>query len=756
MKALQHAAGLVAVIAVILVLGVTAIDIAAYSDYSYYEREYARLGVLNDVPMQMEDLMEVTREMMAYLRGNRDDLVIYAPIDGESVEFFNEQEYFHMSEVRRLFLGGIWIRRISLAAAILCLVYLFLSGRNEQHDGKPSLISRIFPVYFQWGSIIFLVIGIVISSLFASDFTRYFTLFHRIFFHNDQWLFDPAVSRLINIVPEPFWSSIALRCALFFVGLWALVFVGCIIWRILARKAPGPRPASALAFLLAAALIAGTAQPASAAGVFDALHDLPASVPSAAANNLPVLTDRSGTPDWPSVPELECESAILIEPKTGSILMGKNIDGTYFPASITKLMTALLVLENCDLNDTVTFSYRATHELESGSTHIARTEDEQMSVRDCMYALLLASANEVAQALAEHVGGSIEHFADMMNERAVQLGCTHTHFANPSGLNNDNHYTSAHDMALIMRACIQMPEFLEIESANSYTIPPTNKNEESLTIAQKHKLVKQGEDHYDGALAGKTGYTSIAGNTLVTYAVRGDTELITVVMKSYGTHYDDTRAMLNYGFDNFSMIHLKDAETPSRLESESVTIPSGAVIPDSEWLVLPGDLHFAELDTRVEGLNGIADENGNRPVGRIIYSHEGADLGSATLMVPVSALTTTQAAETSEVKETAEDGAEPSGSPLRTGFQNVRNTLKDLKTVPAKSGEGIIHGIAFLLDHWLLGILVLALVVLLLLFLITRSRSSGSRRKRNSRYSYSSSAKHRRKRGSSNRYKMKL
>ena len=782
MKALQHAAGILAVIAVILVLGVTAIDIAAYSDFGYYEREYTRLGVLNDVPIEMDELMNVTREMMAYLRGKRDDLVINAVIDGEEREFFNDQEKVHMSDVRTMFLTGILIRRISLAVAAAMLLFLFLSGLREKRESGPSAISRIFPVYFQCFSVLFLGAIGVIACLCASDFTRWFTLFHEIFFDNDLWLFDPATSRLINVVPEPFWSAVSLRCAMLFLGLVALVFTGCTIWRVLAFRKP-PKPRVLPAFVLALVLALTPAVPARAAGIFGALGGAPAvqettvqetaapgaeapagteavpeseaAVASAAAtgNGLPPLRDLTTCPDWPQRPDLDAQNAILIEAKTGAILGARNPDEACFPASITKLMTALLVLENCSLDDTVTFSYRATHELEAGSTHIARTEDEQMSVRDCLYALLLASANEVAQALAEHVGGSIEHFADMMNARAVELGCTNTHFANPSGLNNESHYTTCHDMALIMRACAQLPEFLEIEEATTYTIPATNKNPEALTIAQKHKLVKQGGEHYDGALAGKTGYTSLAGNTLVTYAVRGDMELIVVVMKSYGTHYDDTVHLLDYGFGNFSMVHLADAENPSRLAGGSVNLPDGTFIPDSDWLVLPGSLNFADLDARVEGLNGVADESGNKPVGRIVYSHAGADVGSATLLVPASVETTaaeTTAAETTVSESETQTARESSGGPFRI----IRNGLKKAKDLPLPSGKGFVDFIAFALDHWQIALGIIVLIVILLLMLIIRGGRSRRRRRRNYRYGGYTSTKKTRNRP--NRYTMRI
>ncbi|MCD8009361.1 MAG: TIGR01906 family membrane protein [Lachnospiraceae bacterium] len=220
-------AGILAVLSVLVVLLITAVEIAAYSDWNYYEKEYTKLGVPETVDMSMDDLMDVTHEMMAYLRGNRDDLVIMTTVAGEEREFFNDQEKIHMSDVRILFLGGLMLRRIALVVLLFCVFFLLLTH---------APLARILPVYFQRGSVLFVAIVGILAALFASDFTKYFTIFHEIFFRNDLWLFAPATSLLINMLPEPFWIDIALRVALLFVGLMAACFAGCVIWRILAKR----------------------------------------------------------------------------------------------------------------------------------------------------------------------------------------------------------------------------------------------------------------------------------------------------------------------------------------------------------------------------------------------------------------------------------------------------------------------------------------------------------------------------------------
>ena len=261
---------------------------------------------------------------------------------------------------------------------------------------------------------------------------------------------------------------------------------------------------------------------------------------------------NQGTVDTASIqqPAVEAEGAVLMDAATGNVLFSKNGDTKFYPASITKLMTALLVAENCGLDDKVTFSATATTNLESGAVSINMVEGDVMTVRQCLYALLLKSANEVGNALAEHVAGSNAKFAEMMNAKAAALGCTNTHFTNPHGLNDTNHYTTPHDMALIARAAFQNDTVKTVASTRTYTLPPTIKNPSGLTVTMGHKMLNPSDSrYYPGVIGGKTGYTSKAGNTLVTAVEKDGVRLIAVVMKSKSTHYTDTKALLDYGFE---------------------------------------------------------------------------------------------------------------------------------------------------------------------------------------------------------------
>lgn len=247
-------------------------------------------------------------------------------------------------------------------------------------------------------------------------------------------------------------------------------------------------------------------------------------------------------------PEIQAQGAVLMDAATGNLLYSKNAETKYYPASITKLMTALLVAEKCSLDDTVTFSKTAVTNLESGAVTLGLVEGDKLTVRQCLYGLLLKSANEVANGLAEHTAGSISAFADMMNARAKELGCTNTNFVNPNGLNDSNHYTTPHDMALIARAAFQNATVCKVASTLSYQIPATQKAA-ARTISLGHKMLYPNDSrYYQGVIGGKTGYTSLAGNTLVTCAERDGVRLIAVIMKSKSTQYTDTSALLDYGF----------------------------------------------------------------------------------------------------------------------------------------------------------------------------------------------------------------
>ena len=249
-------------------------------------------------------------------------------------------------------------------------------------------------------------------------------------------------------------------------------------------------------------------------------------------------------------PEIVSEGAVLYDATHGCFLFEKNADQKFYPASITKLMTALLVAEQCGLSGTVTFSETAVTRLETGAVTLNLKAGEKISVKDCMYGLMLKSANEVANGLAEHVSGSISAFANLMNQKAASLGCTGTHFVNPNGLNNSEHYTTAHDMALIANAAFNNSIVRQLTSTLTYEFPATQAVSTPRKLTMGHKMLDPARaEYYPGIVGGKTGFTSLAGNTLVTCAEQNGTRLIAVILKSRQTHYADTKKLLDYGFE---------------------------------------------------------------------------------------------------------------------------------------------------------------------------------------------------------------
>lgn len=278
---------------------------------------------------------------------------------------------------------------------------------------------------------------------------------------------------------------------------------------------------------------------------------------------------------WPQGPEIAEETGILMEATTGQVLFDKEMDEIRYPASTTKIMTALLILENVkDLSQTVTFTDVITPDLAPGNSTINAQIGEQLTVEECLYGIMLASANEVCTQMAVYVAGSVENFVSMMNKRAAELDCENTHFVNANGLPDPNHYTTAHDLARILAEAIKNEDFCKISGSASYTIPPTNMTPYSRNLENSNALIKEGEYHYEGVIAGKTGHTEAAKNTLVTAASRDGMTLVCVVLRSDGENrFIDTVSLFDYGFNNFhlSPLYWLDPQNPSGY----VVLPKG-------------------------------------------------------------------------------------------------------------------------------------------------------------------------------------
>jgi len=271
-------------------------------------------------------------------------------------------------------------------------------------------------------------------------------------------------------------------------------------------------------------------------------------------------------------PVVSADSVVLMDATTGKILYEKNKDSAYPPASTTKIMTILLVLEKCNLNDVVTVSKNA--EMTDGSK-IYITQGEKLPVKELLYGLILASANDCAVALAEHVSGSTEKFAVLMNEKANSLGCKNTNFVNPNGLYDVNHKTSAYDLSLIMQELTKYNEYKEIATTPSYIMAPTNKSVAKRPLWNGNRLIHKGDSYYyPDCEGGKTGYTVQSKHSYIAAANRNGQKLIVaLVHDSKKTFFPDSKKLLDYGFENFELSkYFNKGDEVSNLKLEDGTI----------------------------------------------------------------------------------------------------------------------------------------------------------------------------------------
>lgn len=258
--------------------------------------------------------------------------------------------------------------------------------------------------------------------------------------------------------------------------------------------------------------------------------------------------------DEQGFPIITCQSAIVIDASTGQVIYEKDGYSKQYPASTTKIMTALIALEKGNMNDTLVMSENAIWGIDRDSSNIGLDVGEEISMKDGLYAILMSSANEVCVGAAEHISGSTDAYVALMNERAKEIGCTNTNFTNVNGLHNENHYTCAYDLALMAREALSNPTFREISACTYYEVPPTNIISDTRYLWQNNELICGTSDYYYSyCTGGKTGYTDEAGGTLVSWASYNDMELICVVMNTQPKNniFQDSIKLYDYMFYNY-------------------------------------------------------------------------------------------------------------------------------------------------------------------------------------------------------------
>lgn len=359
---------------------------------------------------------------------------------------------------------------------------------------------------------------------------------------------------------------------------------------------------------------------------------------------IPYMSVFSAENDASSL-KIYSEAAVLMDSTTGKVIYDKDSKAHKFPASTTKILTAILTIENCDnLDETVVVDFDSIDMVPSGYTVAALQVGEEITVKQLLQVLLIHSANDAANVLAKHIGGSIEGFADMMNKKAEEIGCKDSHFTNPSGKHDEKHYTTAYDLALIMNYCMKNPTFRSISESKSCIIPATNKYSERVFTNSNELLVLDTREvssnyYYPYAIAGKTGYTAEAKNCLVSVAKKDDLELICVVLGALRTdeglsaRFIDTKQLFEYGYTNYTIRRLREKGAIAK----QIEIPNATKETKDLDLLITDDITVLikqiNLNSKIEPEFEI-DPNLSAPiaegqvVGKIKYKIEDIDYSS--------------------------------------------------------------------------------------------------------------------------------
>ncbi len=403
------------------------------------------------------------------------------------------------------------------------------------------------------------------------------------------------------------------------------------------------------------------------------------------AFNQSLTVQSNEVENWPQGPVVSAESAILMEAETGAILYAKNIHEAEYPASTTKILTTLLLSERCSLDEEVVMSSSAVFGIPRGSNNIAMNPGDTLTVEQCLNAILIRSANEVSYAVAEHISGSWDAFADLMNERAEELGCVDSHFVNPNGLPDENHYTSAYDLAMIGRAFFANEMLCRITTTPMLHIPKENGD---LYDANQMLLLPGKKYAYPYLVGCKTGYTDAARSTLVSCAERDGLKLICVVMRDENPqYYTDTIALFDYGFANFERVNVSQTETKYNIDTAGSFYSGNDIFGNSQpilslnrddFIVLPKTATFADTVSSIS-----YDTESPNQAAIITYTYHDVYIGSASVDLAVGAEEKHVFDFSANAQENVEE-APPREAPVI--FVNVVKILLGLMAIAAVAG----------------------------------------------------------------------
>ncbi len=374
-----------------------------------------------------------------------------------------------------------------------------------------------------------------------------------------------------------------------------------------------------------------------AAIIFSPLSSYAMEADMTAQKLLPIQSNEIN--NWPVGPSVSAYSALLMDADTGVILYEKNAYEKMYPASTTKLLTCLLAMEKEDanLNDLVSFSYDAVMTVPWDASKMGMDVGEKMTLEECLYGILVVSANEVSNAVAEYVSGDIDTFVKLMNNRAKELGCTATNFTNAHGYTDEDHYTTAYDLTLIAKEFFKNELLSKICRSTEYHWYPTEYQPDDMYLGSTNYFLK-GRKFCEGLIGSKTGYTDESRNVLVTCAERNGMKLIAVVMMEETPYqYDDTNTLLDYGFSNFEKIKVSEYEKKYIVTDETFFHSDSAVFGDcssvisldsNATVILPKTLTFNELSSSLS-LN--TNESNDNLIATVNYSYDNVFLGKANI-----------------------------------------------------------------------------------------------------------------------------
>ena len=362
---------------------------------------------------------------------------------------------------------------------------------------------------------------------------------------------------------------------------------------------------------------------------------------------LGISTEYAGA-ERKSAPSISAEAGCVIDVQSGAVLYDKNMNKREYPASITKIMTTLVALENCSLSEEVEYGKSAFANWEPGASNASIEVGEKINMKESLYAVMLASANEACNGVADHIAGSIDAFVGKMNEKAQSLGCKNTHFANTNGLWKKDHYTTAYDMALIGRAAIQNKDFKEITGTRLFIMSKTNKRKAGYPLACHHKMLNPGDYpqyEYEDCEGGKTGYTSKCRNTLVTFAKKGNMELVCVILKCDNSvwlepnAYTDTTRLFNYCFANYEKTSIQQDMASDINEQYLFTkfspfyskSTSSLHIEEEAGIILPKSVTADKAEKKVEYFDQPQELNGKKVIGRLSYVYKNQEVGGSNI-----------------------------------------------------------------------------------------------------------------------------